>query len=268
MHQHAPEQSRSRWLATALAARADRREPVHRADLVGDVVVGVVEERRAQVAHLALHLDPLVRLDAAAAPPRLAEEAQLRVWIPVAVADPAAHVPNLAREVEAVDSVRHAAAQHREDLLAQRRRNGLVRVDEQDPFAAREVARDRLLPDVAHPSVLEDAVGERPGDFHRAVRAEGVDDDDLVRERHALQAAGDVVLLVAGDDADGEEGLFRGCGGFVWRGHGTLHRGCAPRLGHRIHGRPRFVHHAVHEEIRRSFSSFHAKAFLVEWTPA
>ena len=222
MHQDPPEQVERGAVPQALAARADRREPVHRADLVGDVVVGVVEERRAQVAHLALHLDPLVRLDAAAAPSRLAEEAQLRVWIPVAVADPAAHVPDLAREVEAVDARRHAAAQRGEDLLAQRRRDGLVRVDEQDPLAAREVARDRLLPDVAHPPVLEDAIGVLARDLPRAVGAEGVDDDDLVGPLHALEAAADVVLLVARDDAHGEEGP-----GGVVGGHGKRAGGSA-----------------------------------------
>jgi hypothetical protein len=57
-----------------------------------------------------------------------------------------------------------------------------------------------LLPDVAQPFVLVDAVRELAAQLDRAVGAEAVHHHDLVAPGEALQAAADVPLLVERGD--------------------------------------------------------------------
>ena len=158
-------------------------------------VHGVVEPQRGPVAKQPAALDvdePVVR----------------RAFVVAAGAGcPPCH--RAGREVVALDGedgVGGRRPDHPADDVAIARGDGLIGVDRQDPVARRlgdaVVARQA---EVVLPGTLERAGAERPGDLERAIRAAGIDDDELVRERpYGLEAAREVCLLVPDDQAYAE----------------------------------------------------------------
>ena len=91
------------------------------------------------------------------------------------------------------------------DLVPQRRRNPLVRIERQHPVAGGTVERAIFLRAVSGPvSGHVELYAEAAADLRRAVAAARIDDDDLVRPPHGFDATGDHALIVAHDD-DGRD---------------------------------------------------------------
>ncbi len=77
----------------------------------------------------------------------------------------------------------------------------LVRIEREDPVVRRRFDGAVLLRHPAGPVGLDHACTRAKADRHRVVPTPGVEDQDLVAERHALEARGDAIRLVLGDDA-------------------------------------------------------------------
>jgi hypothetical protein len=100
--------------------------------------------------------------------------------------------------------VRAVLGQHAGDLLAQLGGHLLVRVEREDPVAAGLGKAEVLLRGEAGPRPNDDAICEVTRDLRGLVLRLGVDHDDLVRPRHALQTGAQPVFLVERDDDHGE----------------------------------------------------------------
>ena len=94
--------------------------------------------------------------------------------------------------------------QHAGDLLAQLGGHLLVRVEGEDPVAAGLGEAEVLLGGEAGPRPHDQAVREVARDLCGLVLRLGIDHDQLVGPRHALQARTQPILLVERDDDHGE----------------------------------------------------------------
>jgi YjbE family integral membrane protein len=179
------------------------REAVHRPQVVGDVAVRVVQQVAAQLARRPRGDQPLVDVIALPAAPAAAHQPQLAVGVPAPVADPAAEVPGAPRHARAGDPLGGGG-----DPVAQLGRelgaDPLVGVDAEHPVRGDLLLGEVLLGGVARPVADDHPGAPGPGDLDGAVGAAGVHDQHLVGERHRVEAVPDAVLLVAGDDADGQ----------------------------------------------------------------
>ena len=93
----------------------------------------------------------------------------------------------------------------RQELRPQLLRNPLIRVERQDPGMGSQPVGVILLIGIVRPFALDDLFGESPGQLERAVRAEAVDDDDLVGDPgQAPQGGLDIGFLVEGDEDRGD----------------------------------------------------------------
>jgi hypothetical protein len=92
-----------------------------------------------------------------------------------------------------------------QDLLAQPRRDALVRVEGQHPVVRGGVERRVAAGHEPGPgTALHHACAGRFGDRARAVVRAPVHDQDLVAEADAVERAGEVLFFVEGDDDRGE----------------------------------------------------------------
>ena len=169
---------------------------------VGRVAIAPVDERPLEAADAARDRDRLV--DGALAEPRKAssKEPELPVGPETAVADPPP--PEDVAAGRAVAVVWPVRRQHATDRVAKVGRHLLVGVEGQKPVAAGLRETEILLRGKAGPGPHDHSVRELPGDLHGLVLRLGVDHDQLVRPRHALQARAQPLLLVQRDDDDGQ----------------------------------------------------------------
>jgi len=162
----------------------------------------MVQQRLGHRLHSSLDhhglVDRALRESSDAAP----EEPELIVRVESAVADPGAPEQVASRDPVSVGG---AARPHdRADTLLQLGRDPLVGIEGQSPLARRLIQCEVLLGGEARPRPDPDPVREIPRDLHGLVRRLGVDDDDLVGPRDALEAGAEPVLLVPGDDRDAD----------------------------------------------------------------
>mgnify|MGYP006203602661 CR=1 FL=1 len=189
-------------LAAAVAqAQAQVTAGAHLIDVGGEVLVRVAQQVALECAggdgeqHLLVHH--------VVAPARIqaVEEPRAPVRVALAVREP------FAEEAVAPRHAVHRRDRRRQrlpDLGRERRRDALVGIHAQHPVVLRLLDGELLLRPVAEPLLLHHPGAELCGDLGRPVGAAGVNHHDLVGERQALQARGDVVLGVARDDDGGE----------------------------------------------------------------
>src|SRR4029077_5439015 len=85
------------------------------------------------------------------------------------------------------------------DLLFKLWRNPFVRVHQQNPFFGRLGMRKSRLVAITCPFSLDDAVRVAPADFHCAIRAKSVHDDNFIAPAQAFQTIADVPFFVEAD---------------------------------------------------------------------
>ena len=90
------------------------------------------------------------------------------------------------------------------DFAGQRGFDFLVSIEREDPVAGGFLQCGILLGGESFPFFYEEFRMEGLGDLAGAIGRAGIDDDDFVRPRHALQRAREVGFLVLRDDDDGE----------------------------------------------------------------
>ena len=96
------------------------------------------------------------------------------------------------------------------DAGLQFRCHAFIGIETEHPVVAGGRDGELLLRPKAQPVLLNDARPESFGQRRRAVRAAGIDDDDLVGETHALQAGFQLRCRIERDDGNGERLARRG----------------------------------------------------------
>jgi hypothetical protein len=97
---------------------------------------------------------------------------------------------------------------HRENLLFELGAGYFIRIKVEHPVMfepAMFQAKIALFSEV-HEAVLKHARPAGSGDFHRAVRAKGIQDENIVRPINRGEATSKVGLFVKGEDEDGNHG--------------------------------------------------------------
>src|SRR2546423_1637516 len=135
---------------------------------VADAVVKYVA-RQSLDARAFVHADGFVYVRALPASRRAAVEAQLKVRIPAAAANPAPHVEGAPRDAVAVGESGFVPFTKRGDARAELRRDALVGVEAEDPFVPGGTGGELLLGGEAGPVALDDARPARGGDLARSV---------------------------------------------------------------------------------------------------
>ncbi len=147
--------------------RRQRRVLVDPLDLIAQVAERVVLQVIVQAPCRTIDRNRLV--DVAASPSCKAPivEPRLIVGIEIRGANPASKVIGDARPAIAVD--RRVAGHDVSNLVRERRRNALVRIEREDPVVGRGPGSEVLLIDVAAPFTRQHAGACRPRDIHRSV---------------------------------------------------------------------------------------------------
>ncbi len=131
-----------------------------------------------------------------------AEEAELRVGVVAAAANPAAE-----EEIASMDEIGvdlRIGGEEETDLSLKLGAKFFVGVEGEDPGADTFFDGGVLLSGEALPGLGEDFGVEGGGDGEGAVGGAGVDDDDLVGELDAGQGSGEIQFFVEGDDGYGQ----------------------------------------------------------------
>jgi hypothetical protein len=163
-----------------------------------------MEQVPAQPAGLAVELDAVVRVAPRPASAAPVEQAELRIRIPGAVADPAPEIRT--RRGSRQPGGRETRLAQAPDLRLQLGGDALVGVDAEHPVVEGGADRKFFLRDVPGPVSLDHACAPGGGDLARGVARMRIHHHDLVAERERGQAIPDAIRLVLRDHAGGEAG--------------------------------------------------------------
>ena len=131
---------------------------------------------------------------------RASVEAQLKVGVPAAAANPAPHVEGAARDAVAVGEFSFVFFAERTDARAKFFGDALVGVETEDPVVLRCTSGELLLRREAGPVALDDTRPALGGYLARGVGRVRVNDQNLVGPRDRLAGGAYMLGLVEGDD--------------------------------------------------------------------
>ncbi len=167
-----------------------------------EVAVGVVVQHSVQRSDRPVDLGALVNRAIVEAPLAPPEEPCLPLLPPASAAEPGTQEERV--ELHAKARVALRPRDRRLDRRAQLRRDDLIRIDVEDPLAARPLVGRLPHPPLASVGQRVEVAGVAARDLLGTIGAAAVHDHDLVGPRDALEHGVEEPLLVQSDDEDAE----------------------------------------------------------------
>src|SRR3990170_6947310 len=178
----------------------ERGIPVYRREVRSEIRIGIMLYCSARSAHSPFHANRFMYGPFLKSSPASPKEPEVIIRVPAAVFYPLPEKECLSGDPIAVG--RSVRRDDPPDLLSELRLDRLICIQAQDPLSRRSFDGEILLAPVAKPVLVEDLASIFPADCHGIVRAAGINHDDLIRPRDALEGPPDVCFFVMRDDGD------------------------------------------------------------------